>query len=76
MLVQLQEANCIFINDFTFSMGFDSGLLPSHLIRVMAPPVAAMVSDVQDSDLWMRSVKCPPDGEFSSEADEILPAAA
>ena len=32
--------------------------------------------DVQDSDLWMRSVKYPPDGEFSSKADEILPAAA
>ena len=42
----------------------------------MALPVAAMVPDVLDSDLWMRSVKYPPDGEFLSEADEILPAAA
>ena len=31
---------------------------------------------VQDSDLWIRSVKYPPDGEFLSEADEILPVAA
>ena len=35
-----------------------------------------MVPDVQDSDLRMRSVKYPPDREFLSEADEILPAAA
>ena len=33
-------------------------------------------ADVQVSDLWMWSVKYPPDGEFSSKADEILPAAA
>ena len=39
-------------------------------------PVAAMVPDVQDSDLWMRLVKYPPKGEFSPEALEILPAAA
>ena len=46
---------------------------------MMTLPVAAMVPDVLDtvdSDLWMRSVKYPPDGEFLSEADEILPAAA
>ena len=43
---------------------------------LMALPVANMVPDVQDSDIWMRSFKYPPDREFSSEADKILPAAA
>ena len=66
----------LFIHDHTFSMGFFFFFLLWKIVYCWHFPVAAMVQDVQDSDLWMRSVKYQPDGEFLSEADEILPAAA
>ena len=76
MLVQLQEANCIFIHNHTFLSSMAALFSSLENCLLLALPVAAMVPDVKDSDLWMQSVKYPPDGEFLSEADENLPAAA